>query len=405
MRTLLSTVRSGGNAGKPARTWRVPFGLVFLTAFAVGFAGFGLTGCEDSMAPAGGLGTGGDGASVTGLGGSCGQTPQQVDAPVTLLGADAFAVEARSLDRGWNYGYVLVGGLGDHVFVCGCGGGQLAGGCGVEDLVDAHGLLVPPAAAATLRCGRDLAPWGASERDFYFTSWHYDGHLWSSVSALDEVALVWAATGTSSDNFWLSNNHRVSHTEGGKVALVPELTGAVGLVGIQAAGKGELWAVDGRTSPLDMKGELVHFAAGAWERTGFAEVTSLSASSETNVWAVDATSIYHFDGSCWTRYLDPLVGAGRAPMPLREVWTSGPWDTWVTADDNILRHFNGEAWELMPLGDDAGLMLGRPWGTPTGLWVVRRHDVIPVATNGETFAFRVSRPSLPAGDRAVAGAR
>ena len=85
-----------------------------------------------------------------------------------------------------------------------------------------------------------------------------------------------------------------------------------------------------------------------------------------------------------------LRGLGSAPAPLREVWTSGPCDVWITGDDDILHHWTGGEWVLLPVPGDAGLLLGPPRGTPSGLWVLRRHAEGSNVEHNENIAFRIT---------------
>lgn len=349
----------------------------------------GAAGAAGTPGTAGAAGTLG---SSTGFGSNSGKTPPQVDAPVTVLGPEQFQVEAIRLNGGWNHGYYLLGVAENHVLVCGCGGGQLASGCGAGDITDPDFLLSLEAGENFWTCG-SISAWGPSSTDVYVPTdhgpYHFDGAYWSKLPEVTAPSFSWEFTGTAKDNFWIRGQDGIYHVTG---TTAPRLVSSYIAARIQAAGNDELWGIEGDLHSRPTIGQLVHFTGLKWEGTGLAAVTSVSASSTSNVWAVNADFAYHFDGASWTQLRDPLTGLGAAPVPLREVWTSGPSDVWITGDDNILRHWTGGEWVLMPIPGDAGLLLGPPRGTPGGLWVIRQHALGSDVAYDEAFAFRITWP-------------
>jgi len=264
----------------------------------------------------------------------------------------------------------------------------MASGCGIWDISDTN----PQLSDGALRC-HGTSAWGSSDSDVYFPrSRHFDGQKWSTLQVLGDGGYSLEITGTSATNFWMRDMENIFHMKEGVGAQLPQPLPLGDVMGIQAAGDDELWAIQGDSRSTDIKGTLVRFAGDHWESTGLTEALGVSASSSSNVWAVDTTFIYRFDGAHWTQTPDPLVATGASAVPLRAIWTSGPSDTWVTGDDNLLRHWDGEQWLLLYLGDEKGVFLGKLWGTPSGLWVLRR--VIPgyqtLASAG--VAFKVSLP-------------
>jgi len=324
---------------------------------------------------------------------ACAQRPP--DFPVAReVAHEAFP---STVSVGWNDRQDVVGGVGEHVFVFGCGGGQLASGCGVVDLASWRdpSTQVPKLDFPSTRDfpgNRHHAVWGGSAEDFFFPpSFYFDGQTWSSALSLTAGHTFDQISGTSSRNFWLSDSSALFHVEGDTASAVPALGLPGRVTGIQASSEHELWGIQSMIANGTEIGELVRFTAQGWQRPGLVDITSVSASSGENVWAVDGTSIHHFDGSCWVSWVDPRKLAGDATVTLRTVWTRSAADTWVTGDDNLLRHWDGEKWSLIPVDEPEDRAVGGVWGTPTGLWVVLSSS----ATHrwGATFLPTVSSPT------------
>ncbi len=72
---------------------------------------------------------------------------------------------------------------------------------------------------------------------------------------------------------------------------------------------------------------------------GLVNVTSISGSGPTDVWAVGSNrTVLHYDGSAWDKTV--IVDEKIASVTMRAVWVGGPADVWI-ADGLYIRHSTG----------------------------------------------------------------
>jgi hypothetical protein len=153
-------------------------------------------------------------------------------------------------------------------------------------------------------------------------------------------------------------HYRIARRHGGHFKRVhpPSYGGRYGLLrGFAAASPKAVWAFGARQIPHDIQDlpAIWRLSGKKWVRAklpamqnGVAAVTSMSASSPTNAWAVG--SLYalqpgvqyalHWNGKKW-------VGVPE-PAPFTEVSTLGPKDAWAVAQTSIY-HWDGATWSLV----------------------------------------------------------
>jgi hypothetical protein len=217
---------------------------------------------------------------------------------------------------------------------------------------------------------------------------YYSAGSWGTALPLTDGHEFSEVTGTSIHDFWLkaaphfatssyqtrSEIYRV--VDGVATAVpppaLPRPDAKPGVIDRLQAGAGEeLWAIQA-DQPGQFPNEVLHLTDGTWNRTGLVDVEAIFVASDHSVWAVGGTSIHRFADGCWVSWEDPRTMLGEAPSNLRRVWARSANEVWVTGEDQLLRHWNGEAWSLATMSTSATVPLGDLSGTPTGVWVLLR---------------------------------
>jgi hypothetical protein len=189
----------------------------------------------------------------------------------------------------------------------------------------------------------------------------------SSVAAVpgSTELFVTGAVGSGVDN----DTFFVGRSLAGKWARLPAVNvgGRYGSLNVlDASGPASVWlggALEQAKSIQDFP-EIWHYVGGKFVRAalpalyaGACSVTSISASSATNVWAAGAISpanngsleMLHYNGRAWSTVAYPFQDDQAAVS----VSTSGPDNAWATDGTNLF-HWNGAAWSIdgtAPSGD------------------------------------------------------
>ncbi|WP_188316618.1 alkaline phosphatase family protein [Solihabitans fulvus] len=137
--------------------------------------------------------------------------------------------------------------------------------------------------------------------------------------------------------------------------------------------------------------------AGGWNRVPSPSVGNLdnnldavSAASATDAWAVGnyyaatnpavfATMAQHWDGTRWTEYALPDVGAnqntlyGVSELPSGHTWAVGYYTNANYVDQTLIEHWDGNAWSVVPSpnpGAQRNLLYGVAAISDTDVWAV-----------------------------------
>jgi hypothetical protein len=163
---------------------------------------------------------------------------------------------------------------------------------------------------------------------------------------------------------------------------------ATGRVGqrLWVAGPGELWTA---TTAL-IAGNMGSFHLEVYRHQGGRDTQLLSktrnsgrvfsplgihGSSTSNVWLVDWSGLYRFDGEQWTQLVERPAGSGGFPYT-GPVWAFADDDVWFGGRDG-LHHWNGSAMEDVPA---PGFVVNALWASWKGhLWAVGAQDGKPRA--------------------------
>jgi hypothetical protein len=208
---------------------------------------------------------------------------------------------------------------------------------------------------------------------------HWDGTAWSIVTVPDPVppagnplasSMLTGISAVSPTDIWAVGNfvyggvvqgeHTLTmHYDGTAWSVVasPDIGGGTSLnpqrtelAGVAAAGPADVWAV-GRTFNIDggsgpAKVEVLHWNGRAWsfvaDATGTAAtaLSSVSAGSPRDVWAVGGASSEHWNGSTWTEVA--LPGAAATGTLAGTSVVPGTGTAWAVGNNggpsSILRH-------------------------------------------------------------------
>jgi hypothetical protein len=214
----------------------------------------------------------------------------------------------------------------------------------------------------------------------------------SAVTAVPHSTDVWAIGGTGSG---VDNEHFfTAHRHGGRWKRIkaPKLRGRYGVLDTFAAASPKaVWLGGGiqvagiQNLPSIWRWNGKSFAAAKLPKlaNGAVDITSISASSATNAWAVGGIyplgsggqAALHWNGKKWSAVAFP---EGLDFEGLSVVSTSGPDNAWAVRTDGALVHWDGKTWSV----DGAA---------PAGA------QLTGVATSSPKLAYAVGSKPLPSG--------
>jgi hypothetical protein len=205
--------------------------------------------------------------------------------------------------------------------------------------------------------------WAFSPTDVWFldgsaTVHRYDGAAWATLEtpATGGLACIFAL---SPSDVWLCAGTQVLHYDGADFTAT-EVTSATGLDGLSslwASSSTDLWAVGDDAI-------VAHGDGTGWTGTitGSPFKSSIWGSGPDDVYALSTFELMHFDGEAWSEVLLE-GGAGDG-----QVWGTGAADVWVMTDSSQLGHFDGASWQAVETADFVG-DLAAVWGpAPDDLW-------------------------------------
>jgi hypothetical protein len=122
---------------------------------------------------------------------------------------------------------------------------------------------------------------------------------------------------------------------------------------------------------------LLHYDGSSWTKTK-ASVTGMWAMGASDLFAVTAGEVKHFNGTDWaTMYTAPyLPEPNGGPPNYRDLWGSSASNLWVVGSQQTITHYNGETFATT---SDLPGGLFTIWGTSpsdvlaAGSQVILRH--------------------------------
>ncbi|MFD9908172.1 hypothetical protein [Streptomyces sp. NPDC059063] len=191
--------------------------------------------------------------------------------------------------------------------------------------------------------------------------WQKSGSTWKQLKPPTEVAFDTLA-GTGPNDLWAIGRKdmgdRVWHVhryDGTKWSsdLAPD-TKKVEILDAEAVSKNSLWGV-GNTRNADFNPMITHWDGTKWNTKTYTDIDgsleSVDVRSENDIWAVGFRDVsnepggfqplaLHYDGTKWSEVPLPAIPDDQI---LREVYSNGPNDVWVSTYEHVL-HWNGTAW-------------------------------------------------------------
>jgi hypothetical protein len=254
----------------------------------------------------------------------------------------------------------------------------------------------------TLKSNRLEDVWARKAGDVWAVGWreyhggsrtlitHWNGSKWSVVRSPNRFKVgdnqLLSVSGTAVDDVWAAGWAISGASSIGYIPLVLHWNGVswsrIGLPitkeealgGIEAAGRGDVWAVGWRSVATRQRVSIWHWDGDRWTHApspagapsgGEAALTAVSADGSTDVWAVGTTRpdgvapqvplAMHWDGGSWTRADIPVASSDRHWV--NDVVTVGPNLAWAVGayigDDPALLdshplalRWNGTRWRI-----------------------------------------------------------
>ncbi len=202
---------------------------------------------------------------------------------------------------------------------------------------------------------------------------HWDGTAWSAATGLPAVAYssVWAASSTAV--FIGTRTAGVQAWNGSTWTALGNWTG--GAIGtLRGTGTSDIWAADATT--------LWHWNGTAWQSALTAEVSSISAVSPTDVWVAGSIGptfsslVANWNGAIWTETTNDESGL------YSNVTASAPNDAWVTGSGTGLQHFDGHGWSTLTEVGPSGI------AAPSLLLELASNDAVGVSNDGALYRYR-----------------
>lgn len=222
------------------------------------------------------------------------------------------------------------------------------------------GITAVPHSSDAWAVGENIAD-GYGE-GFYLVHWH-DGkaHAVKAPKLGGRYGSIGAIAAASPSAIWIGGGRQAVGIQelpsiyrwNGKAFVLAKLPGgledgAVAVTSISASSATNAWAV----GPYVINAKLGEGVALQWNGKTWSEsllgsftFTSVSTSSPTNAFAVSTNSVYHWNGTAWTQFWAPSGG----DIQLQGIAASSPTDCWATGFNTntyepVAYHYNGKAW-------------------------------------------------------------
>ncbi len=247
--------------------------------------------------------------------------------------------------------------------------------------------------------------WGSSRKDVWITGYNgrvlrFDGKKWwdHPTGVSNDFNGIWGSG--PKDVFTVGDRGVIFHWDGS--CFKRQESGTENLFfGVWGTGPQDVWAVGGR-------GNIAHYDGKTWSQvdTGF---PGQKLGHFVSVWGTGKEDVYvagilpdtraknadvyhnllHYDGSRWQTVDTQINGL------LRWIWGTGPDDIWITGDEGVMTHFDGNSWTALPILDRLTRRGG--WSDPGGrsVWVVGDDGLIAPP---QMWSYPGGKPAWAVGD-------
>jgi hypothetical protein len=189
-------------------------------------------------------------------------------------------------------------------------------------------------------------------------------HIGTKRDPLNSVVVI------SANNIWTVGNGPccpqttlIEHWNGSTWSIVPSPNVESNynfLLGVGAVSSNNVWAVGSYILSSGTRQTLIeHWNGSYWSvvsspnvGTGDNQLSSVTAVSPTNVWAVgegsSQTLIEHWNGTAWSVVPSPNVGKGVALYGVAAVSPTNVWAVGEGSSQTLIEHWNGSSWTIVP---------------------------------------------------------
>jgi hypothetical protein len=195
--------------------------------------------------------------------------------------------------------------------------------------------------------GSFAAVWGARADDIWVVGErgavrHYDGRTWQNV-VVNSGADLYGVHGSSARDVWAVGVWgTVLHYDGSAWRELSARTHST-LFSVWAVAPADAWIVG-------ESGVALHWDGSVWTRVPTPTKESLLrvvGAAANDIWAFGYDACIHWDGHTWTNvdlHTHELVGM---------VQVISPRDIWAAGFHSVIRHWNGEQWDVEPMPEAA----------------------------------------------------
>jgi len=204
----------------------------------------------------------------------------------------------------------------------------------------------PPGTSATY-----FSVWGTSSQDVWVVGEygriiHYNGTSWTEVMSGSREHLR-TITGTGPSDVWVVGDNRVFlHYDGSKFSDSPPIAGLSGAKALwfRSATEGWIGGTSGTLASWDGSKWSV------WPKQFGRDITAIWGRGSSDVWATGGDlltdpMVIRYNGTTWESHASPVGLHGPTSL-----WGTGALDLWMTSYYGGLAHWNGSAWQQIPLG-------------------------------------------------------
>ena len=216
--------------------------------------------------------------------------------------------------------------------------------------------------------------WAVGEQNGHSLLLGWNGKSWRRVRCPDIGNLAGVAA-TSAANAWAvgiggpnGDKTAIEHWNGRAWRVAPSPVKVGNLLGVAATSASNAWAVGFSGNPTTGSDLAEHWNGKAWRvvhsPAGAGGVIGVAATSASNAWAVGGANgqsagtsisvINHWNGGTWRRIAspNPVPGGatffGVAVTSASNAWAVGTDFDFFITPENVIAHWNGKAWKLVP---------------------------------------------------------
>jgi len=244
--------------------------------------------------------------------------------------------------------------------------------------------------------------WAVGERNGHSLILRWNGKSWRPMRSPD-IGNLAAVAATSATSAWAvgiggpkGTQTAIEHWNGSAWKVVPSPVKVGNLDAVAATSASNAWAVGFSGTFTTSKALAEHWNGKVWrvvhspDPAGAGLLLGVAATSARNAWAVSGAAgqglgtsisvINHWNGKTWKRVAspNPVPGGalffGVAAASARNAWAVGTDLVFVNGPHNVIAHWNGTAWKVVPNPILDGSLYGVTTTSARSAWAVGSGD-------------------------------